>query len=457
MNDHVDPPGFPAPSSEAERADLLRLCQRHGIGAEYYDIWGHRRVVPEHGLRALLRAMGVEAGDSAQVRASLRAAGERRRRLSSSAAPCPRWRCFGRTRHPGSCRCRRPRAPERCAGNWSRRPAPSTAVFVEDFHIELPDNLPSAITGCTGCTSTLTRRRAPAFLDADCRGAQALLPAPAAPAGPPGLGAGGATVCTALRAQLGHRRLHRSGRRGAHQCGQMGAALVGLNPLHALYPHNPEHASPYAPSSRRFLQCLYIDVEAVAEFALCSEARYRVRPRFPGSPARAAPARSGRLSRRGRGQDAGARTLYASFPRRAHLARAGGASRLRRGHANFARFRPAADGAAPARLVRGPAGALFPARCHGLGLAPVALRVSRSGVGEVAEFLREHLERVEFYEYLQWQAELQLAEAGRAAWTCAPGRWSVPGPGRVGRPRRRRVLGGAGLVRAQRQRRLPAG
>jgi (1->4)-alpha-D-glucan 1-alpha-D-glucosylmutase len=48
---------------------------------------------------------------------------------------------------------------------------------------------------------------------------------------------------------------------------QSGAALVGVNPLHALFPHNPRHASPYSPSSREFLNTLYIDVEAVAEYA----------------------------------------------------------------------------------------------------------------------------------------------------------------------------------------------
>ncbi|MGL5294910.1 MAG: 4-alpha-glucanotransferase [Aeromonas sp.] len=45
-----------------------------------------------------------------------------------------------------------------------------------------------------------------------------------------------------------------------------GAHFVGLNPIHALYPANPESASPYSPSSRRWLNMAYIDVEAVPEF-----------------------------------------------------------------------------------------------------------------------------------------------------------------------------------------------
>jgi 4-alpha-glucanotransferase len=45
-----------------------------------------------------------------------------------------------------------------------------------------------------------------------------------------------------------------------------GAHFVGLNPIHALYPANPESASPYSPSSRRWLNLIYIDVEVVPEF-----------------------------------------------------------------------------------------------------------------------------------------------------------------------------------------------
>lgn len=54
---------------------------------------------------------------------------------------------------------------------------------------------------------------------------------------------------------------------------QIGANIIGINPLHALYPGIPEHISPYSPSSRQFLNTLYIDVEAIPEFKECINAQ----------------------------------------------------------------------------------------------------------------------------------------------------------------------------------------
>lgn len=51
-----------------------------------------------------------------------------------------------------------------------------------------------------------------------------------------------------------------------------GAGFVGVNPIHAAYPSDPESASPYSPSSRRWLNLVYINVENVPEFKNCKEA-----------------------------------------------------------------------------------------------------------------------------------------------------------------------------------------
>ncbi|MFN8615040.1 MAG: 4-alpha-glucanotransferase [Vampirovibrionales bacterium] len=53
----------------------------------------------------------------------------------------------------------------------------------------------------------------------------------------------------------------------AQWLGQQGADLVGMNPMHALFPSRPKHISPYSPSSRRFLNTLYIDLPSVPEWS----------------------------------------------------------------------------------------------------------------------------------------------------------------------------------------------
>ena len=54
------------------------------------------------------------------------------------------------------------------------------------------------------------------------------------------------------------------------------AATIGLNPLHPLYQNNPAHRSPYSPSSRCFLNPLYIDVSKIPNFELCELAQTEV-------------------------------------------------------------------------------------------------------------------------------------------------------------------------------------
>jgi (1->4)-alpha-D-glucan 1-alpha-D-glucosylmutase len=47
----------------------------------------------------------------------------------------------------------------------------------------------------------------------------------------------------------------------------LGAGVVGVNPLHAAY------VSPYSPSSRHALNTVYLEIEAIPEFAQCGEAQ----------------------------------------------------------------------------------------------------------------------------------------------------------------------------------------
>jgi (1->4)-alpha-D-glucan 1-alpha-D-glucosylmutase len=57
---------------------------------------------------------------------------------------------------------------------------------------------------------------------------------------------------------------------------KQGADFVGVNPLHALYAAEPRRFSPYSPSSREFLNVLYLDPEAMQAFAISQAARSRI-------------------------------------------------------------------------------------------------------------------------------------------------------------------------------------
>jgi len=79
----------------------------------------------------------------------------------------------------------------------------------------------------------------------------------------------------ALAVQLYSLRSHRNWGIGdftdlarlAQSAAAQGVSAIGLNPLHALFMDRAEEASPYAPNSRLYINPLYIDVEAIPEFA----------------------------------------------------------------------------------------------------------------------------------------------------------------------------------------------
>lgn len=62
---------------------------------------------------------------------------------------------------------------------------------------------------------------------------------------------------------------------------ELGAGLVGLNPLHALRNIAPYHISPYSPNNRLYLNELYIDLERLPEFYVSEKAQQLFRsPEF---------------------------------------------------------------------------------------------------------------------------------------------------------------------------------
>ena len=191
---------------------------------------------------------------------------------------------------------------------------------------------------------------------------------------------------------------------------QAGADLVGVNPLHALFPHNPRHASPYSPSSREFINTLYIDVEAVPEFAACAKTRALVEA--PDFQARLSALRAADLV-----DYAGVAELKNSILERLYR-------HFRKHHldADSARGREflawrAAGGADLAQfaLYQTLQEHLFAqdANCWGWPVWPEQYRDPAAAA--VAGFAVAHRERVEYFQYLQWLAATQLEAAGVAA------------------------------------------
>ena len=153
-------------------------------------------------------------------------------------------------------------------------------------------------------------------------------------------------------------------KRFAAEARRAGAAVVGLNPLHALFPHDRSRASPYHPSDRRFLDPIYIDVSAL--------------PGGAGLPSSPGPVDYAAVWERKRG------VLRAAYSPPDHVPDA-----LRR----FATFEAIAEALGSSDWQAW----------------PKALRHPDSA--SVAAFATEHRDTVLFHAYLQVLAERQLAAA----------------------------------------------
>ncbi len=183
---------------------------------------------------------------------------------------------------------------------------------------------------------------------------------------------------------------------------QRGGAFVGLNPLHALFPAEPESASPYSPSSRRWLNVLYIDVNAVADFQQsdAAQAWWRLEATQPVLLA----ARNAQwVDYRAVTQLklAGLRLAWRQFQQRDAE------------DADVAAFDAFIEAGGDSLLYQGVFDALHAERraqnddCHGWQSWPDAFQNPDSAA--VLAFRLEHSEDVRFYLWLQWLAQQQFA------------------------------------------------
>lgn len=397
-----------------------QLCARCGIALEYSDIWGNRRQVEERTKRAILAAMGFPAETEAELRKTLEAleAASWRRLLPPvqvvRAADAP-WRISvnipvgerrdelgwaltleNGERHEGSFR------PEE--QDFLLQGEAGGAAYGR-YSFPLPH-----VPGLGYHRFELTQAgREPCSMS--------LIVAPDTCYQPAAFAADGRVWGPAV--QLYGVRSDRNWGIGdfgdlkgvVEFCAEEGAGVVGVSPLHALFPDNPEHASPYGPSSRLFLNLMHLDIEAIPDFTECESARKTVREAHFQEQLR---------SLRGAGLVQYSAVSALKFAVLEHLYRHFRNHHLETGSPRGQFFR-AFQGERGEALRRQ---ALFEAlQAHfrnkdgsiwGWPAWPAPYRDPSST--EVASFCESNLSLVEFYEYLQWQASLQLASAGRRAW-----------------------------------------
>lgn len=397
---------------------LDRLCELAGIAPQYHDIWGKAHH-PSDGTRiALLKAMGV-ISVAAELDAALHA-----REAQSWRRSLPPMAVVREDATPYRLRLRIAQRDTKRAHRWTLAPETGETrsgefrpgqlfrlqergigdechvEFALDWHERLPPGyhrVTLETPGGDAATTTLAVVPERCYVPPALEG-QGRVWGPAvqlyALRSERNWGIGDFTDLRTVVEQWGHR----------------GAGIVGLNPLHALYPHDPAHASPYSPSSRLFLNALNIDVDAVEDFRECADA----------TPARSGPFQARLQALRDAELVDYPAVAAAKLPVLGMLCAHFRAHHLSGGAARAGRFREF-QARGGSRLRRH---ALFEAlqeRFHaedpgawGWPTWPEAYRNPASR--EVALFAETRLDRIEFYEYLQWQADLQLGEvAARCA------------------------------------------
>ena len=404
--------------------DLAQLAQLCGIGLSYRDALGDERQAQVPQLVAVLDAMGVAAGTPAAIAASTAAV---RRGDGAATLPAVRVvyddapRChlrldLGAAAPPAALRWQiETETGERREGQHAlaaleRRDAVDGEAPSYGLTLEL-DGLPCGY-------HRLALWHGEALL-----GTMLLVVAPRRCYLPEAVRDGGRLW--GLTAQLYALRSARNWGIGdfTDLCGLVeaaaahGAGVVGVNPLHALFPHNPRHASPYSPSSRLFLNTLYLDVERIVDAQ--GDAATRARIAAPAFREQLRALRAAPMIDYAAVAQAKRTTLESAWAhfRRTHLAPDAPAGGTTRATALGQAFRDWCAGGGTALHRQGLFEALqehFFAQDTAIWGWPVWPEAYRHPEAPAVErFAREHAERVEFYLYLQWHADEQLGAVGR--------------------------------------------
>ncbi len=295
---------------DLSESDLLRaLADRAGIVADYYDIAGACHATTDETRRAILSAMGLRVANREELIEELTSWDNRPWLRGCEPVHVIRLgRAVGTWSLYVPCEVHDEAVLQVC---WSlkleseeqpREGVEGPGLSIEETRmihgrrfvrvaLTVPPDLPIGYHSVTACA-----KAGRAKVDATCR----FIVAPERCYIPDQLHSGARWWGIAL--QLYSLRSHRNW--GVGDFGdlasvvewagrQLGAAVIGLNPLHALKNTKPYHISPYSPSSRLFLNDLYIDVEQVVEYQTAPEVRARLAE--PSFRARIEATRRGKL------------------------------------------------------------------------------------------------------------------------------------------------------------------
>ncbi len=388
------------------RAALLRLAGRIGIEARYTDALGQTREASDETLSALVAAFGLSSDPALaehelaeRDRAEPLGLGPVHLLHAEAARPELVLRLPARTREIAwTCRLE---AGERLSGRLA------VAGEHGDKHIALP--LPPGLP--LGYHQL--------DLEAGGIGAQlSLIVAPAQCHLPAALAADARSW--GLTCQLYGLRSNGNWGMGdftdlatiARAAGACGAAALGVNPLHALFAAEPRHLSPYSPSSRSWVNHLYIDATATPGFAEDETVQALIRGEWFGATRWAA--------RSAEALDYGAaaackRVVLEAQCRHFQAVDLGEneSAQTARGR-SFREFQQKGGRSLRDFAVFETLHEHFCRERRGFSWRswPAPLRDPRSPA--VAEFAAAHHDRVEFFQYLQWEADRQLAAAAAA-------------------------------------------
>lgn len=185
----------------------------------------------------------------------------------------------------------------------------------------------------------------------------------------------------------------------------LGVQVLGINPLHTLFSHLPENASPYSPSSRDFLNPIYLDIEAMDEFKQSDD--FQQQTTAEAFQTRLAQLRASKLvdyTAVWAEKLAALRILYQIFMRSEATRDPSRTDEFRQFQktGGTALFKLALFEALQAHLYQ-----QDPTMQHWQQW-PAAYQDPESDI--VKQWAEAHLDEIEFHQYLQWNCDQQLAD-----------------------------------------------